>query len=67
MHIWKNRIDDLQTSSHDSLQRSAMCAVQGVTVYVSDFQRSITDKFKNFFAEPSQVSELHPFMSTKLV
>lgn len=32
-------------------------AVEGVTIYVSDFQRSFTDKLAaaNFFTEPSQV------------
>ena len=30
--------------------------VEGVTVYISDFKRSLTDKLKkNFFSEPSQV------------
>lgn len=32
------------------------CAVEGVTVYISDFKRSLADKLsKNFFSEPSQV------------
>ena len=32
--------------------------VRGVTVYVSDFKRSLTDKLsKNFFSEPSQVQQ----------
>lgn len=31
-------------------------AVQGVTIYISDFTRSITDRLaKDFFDEPSQV------------
>ena len=31
-------------------------AVPGVTVYISDFKRSIADKLKkDFFSEPSQV------------
>jgi len=33
-------------------------AVEGVTIYISDFQRSFTDKLaaRNFFNEPSQAS-----------
>lgn len=31
-------------------------AVKGVTIYISDFKRSISDKLnKDFFSEPSQV------------
>lgn len=34
-------------------------AVEGVTVYISDFKRSLVDKLsKNFFSEPSQVDAL---------
>ena len=33
--------------------------VEGVTVYISDFKRSLPDKLKkNFFSEPSQVYKL---------
>ncbi len=36
----------------------ARCAHAGVTVYVSDFKRSIVDKLaKDFFSEPSQVRD----------
>ena len=32
-------------------------AVKGVTIYISDFKRSISDKLnKDFFSEPSQVN-----------
>jgi catabolite regulation protein CreA len=43
----------------DSVQVSALADrdLPGVTVYVSDFKRSITDKLsKDFFSEPSQAS-----------
>ena len=37
--------------------RVRSCAVEGVTVYISDFKRSLADKLsKNFFSEPSQVN-----------
>jgi hypothetical protein len=33
-------------------------AVPGVTLYISDFKRSLVDKLqKDFFAEPSQVRQ----------
>ena len=33
--------------------------MEGVTVYISDFKRSLIDKLsKNFFSEPSQVEAL---------
>lgn len=39
-----------------SLKHFCLTAVEGVTVYISDFKRSLVDKLsKNFFSEPSQV------------
>ena len=39
------------------------CTVEGVTVYISDFKRSLADKLsKNFFSEPSQVTAKSPLL-----
>ena len=35
-------------------------AVEGITIYISDFKRSLADKLsKDFFTEPSQVGDYH--------
>jgi len=42
-------------------------AVQGVTVYISDFRRSLTDKLaRDFFSEPSQAKEALTFLFAAL-
>ena len=50
---------------HGSLGLAERRGVQGVTIYISDFKRSLSDKLaKNFFSEPSQVRESLPLNSS---
>ena len=45
-----------QMATMVALNQPFLAAVKGVTVYITDFKRSLADKLaKDFFSEPSQV------------